>query len=110
MPIALLLPALTGLISGAVTALVISAVQFFTKKLAVRLVVIAGWLAALGIMWSALQSIAAGIQRATPAWINIALGWVVPDNLDTCIAACASATLVRMVYDWKTRTTALLGN
>lgn len=84
-----------------------SIVSFFGSYMAKRLAILSAVVTALISLTvafvAAIEALVSTITYATPPMFTHAMSLIVPDNLDNCVAAIASAMVFRWVYDWKTR-------
>lgn len=94
------MPALLAIIGSVLSTIGGFLAQYFGRRAAVKLMVVTVGLSLLGAMIVTINGIAAGLAVALPSWVSIGASWVMPSNVNECIAACAAARVTRYAFDW----------
>ena len=97
------MPLLATFLGGLFASLVEFLTKYVTKRLAIFIALIAALVALLTATIASLNALIAGISLALPAFINDAMSWLVPSNLDDCIAIAVSAKVIVWVASWQAK-------
>jgi uncharacterized membrane protein YjjP (DUF1212 family) len=65
---------------------------------------VAAWATLAGLiaaLFTAINVIIAGIYYVMPTYIQVGIGWVLPDNFSACVTAYFAATAAIALYRWK---------
>jgi hypothetical protein len=89
--------------SGFIVSIAAYLTTYFGKKVATVITAVGVLLTLTTAFWAAMKGLIETISVAAPAELNIAMGWLVPDNLAECFAAYMTAKIARFVYDYKSR-------
>lgn len=97
------MPILAAWLGSLFTSLVSFFAVVITKRVAIIAAVLTAVISVTAAFVAAMQGLFTAISYAAPAEINLAWGWLVPDNLDNCIAAVIAGHLLRWAYDWNVK-------
>jgi len=76
--------------------------KWFTKRVALTLAAVAAILSVTSLFVAAITALINTLIESVPSWVIIGGSWVLPDNVNVCIAAYASAVVLKWIYDWQT--------
>lgn len=97
------MPLFAAFLGSLFTSLADFVAQYVTRRVAIAAAVIAVLVAVTATFVAAMQALIAGISVVAPDALSVAASWVVPSNMDECLAAIASAHALRWAYDWNTK-------
>lgn len=97
------MPLLAAWIGSLISSIAGFFAAWMSKQIAIRIAVIAALVAFTTTFVTAIRGILAALSYATPPQLSMALSWIVPTNVDVCLAAWASAAALRWAYDWNTK-------
>ena len=97
------MPLLAQFLGGLFTSLVNLLMPFLTKRLAIFIAFIALVVSVITTAITSIKALVAGISLVTPAFLNDAVSWFIPSNLDDAIAIIISAKIIAWVATWQVR-------
>lgn len=78
--------------------------EYFTKRAAAYVSLVVTLAAAVAATWAILQGLVAGLGAALPGFMTAPATWVLPYNLDDCIAVIFGAEVAIAGYRWHKET------
>jgi hypothetical protein len=94
-------PALVASIFSIATSLFTFLIKFFTRRVAMNLVIVTLITAAAVLAFTTIETLLFSINFFMPPEIATGLSLVVPTNFTACASVVFSARLVRWVWEWK---------
>jgi hypothetical protein len=98
---ALRVPAIATFLAGLAGTCVAFLAQWFTKRTAIQLGIVASVVAITLVALSAIKLLVDGISLYIPPEILEGASMVIPSNLSPCLSAIIGAHTVRWVWIWK---------
>ena len=97
------MPLLAGAILGLFSALVAFFAKIFTKRIALAAALLVAVIALTTALYTAVTGLLTGITYAMPSFVNNAMCWLMPDNLNECVTVIVAAKILEYGYIWNVR-------
>jgi len=97
------MPLLAAFLGNLLTSLASFFALWFTKQVALRLALVAAFIALAVAAFAAIDGAFAALAMALPSELSVAVSWVVPYNAKACAAAIVATYAARWVFDFNTR-------